>query len=99
MAKGAPANAPNAPWTDANDIFDCYLIDVQMCSCMPTTRIVQAYAAVQLFVQRCLMGLEPEARASVEADDGWSQWEWMRGHIWGHNLQTSGWRATGAKWG
>lgn len=78
VAKGAPANAPNAPWKDGNDLFDCYLIDVQMCSCMPTTRIVQAYAAVQAFVQRCLMELEPEARADGENDQGWSQWKWMK---------------------
>jgi peptidoglycan hydrolase-like protein with peptidoglycan-binding domain len=88
MAKGAPANAPNTPWTDPNDMFDCYLIDVQMCSCMPTTRVVQAYAAVQLFVQRCLMGLEPDARANVEADDGWAQWEWMKFYrLWEANRQ------------
>jgi hypothetical protein len=88
MAQGAPADAPNAPWTDANDMFDCYLIDVQMCSCMPTTRIVQAYAAVQLFVQRCLMGLEPNARASVEDDDGWAQWSWMKFYrLWEANRQ------------
>jgi hypothetical protein len=78
FAQGAPANAPNSPWTDLNDLFDYFLIDTQMCSCMPTTRIVQAYAAVQLFVQRCLMGLEPKARASAADDQGWAQWEFMK---------------------
>lgn len=78
LMKGAPPGAPNAPWTTADDLFDYYLIDVQMCSCQPTTRVVQAYAAVQLFVQRCLMGLESEARASSADDEGWKQWDWMK---------------------
>ena len=34
--------------------------------CMPSSRIVQAHGAIQLFVQRCLMGLEPKAAADVE---------------------------------
>lgn len=45
-------------FTDADDLYDYVLIDVQMCTCMITSRIVQATAAVQQFVQRCLLNLE-----------------------------------------
>ena len=44
--------------TDADGLYEYFLIDVQMSPCMLTSRIVQASAAVQLFVERCLMNLE-----------------------------------------
>ena len=72
-----PVDAPTGKWTNSNDLFAYYLIDVDMCACQPTSRIVQASAAVQMFVQRCLMGLDPNAVAS-ESDDGWQHWPWMR---------------------
>ena len=43
---------------DTNGLFDYFLIDTQMTSCQVTSRIVQAYIAVQIFVERCLMNLE-----------------------------------------
>lgn len=78
--------ATDAEITDANDLYDQYLIDVEMGACMPSSRIVQAHNSVQLFVQRCLMGLEPEAIAEVETDLGWKQWEWMKNYrVWEAN--------------
>jgi len=44
--------------TDADKLYEYFLIDVQMSSCMQSSRIVQATAAIQLFVQRCLLNLE-----------------------------------------
>ena len=38
---------------------------------MPTSRIVQAHGTIQLFVQRCLMGLEPRSVANIKHDSGW----------------------------
>ncbi|WP_322762908.1 neuraminidase-like domain-containing protein [Frankia sp. Cr2] len=43
---------------DANELYGRYLIDVEMGPAMLTSRIRQAIAAVQLFVQRCQMNLE-----------------------------------------
>jgi receptor-binding and translocation channel-forming TcA subunit of Tc toxin/ABC toxin-like protein/neuraminidase-like protein len=80
-----PADAPTGKWDDSNDVFACWLIDVDMCACQPSSRIVQASAAVQMFVQRCLMGLEPQARVNVN-DDGWQQWAWMKYYrVWEAN--------------
>ena len=68
--------------TDADGLFEYFLIDVNMSACMKTSRMVQATAAVQLFVRRCLMGLESwldssaheigVAASSIDA----SQWKW-----------------------
>jgi len=47
---------------NSNQLYELLLIDVDMGTCMSTSRIVQAIAAVQLFVQRCLLGVEDGVR-------------------------------------
>lgn len=42
----------------SNQLFAHFLIDVDMGTCMTTSRIKQAISSVQLFIQRCLMNLE-----------------------------------------
>ncbi len=76
-------------YPDADALFDHFLIDVQMSACEVTTRVVQAYAAVQLFVERALMGLEqPDVVVNAQADDTWSQWSWMKRYrIWEANRE------------
>lgn len=86
LAQPMPADAPTGKWNDAEDLFAYYLIDVEMCSCQPSSRIVQASAAVQLLVQRCFMGLEPQVRVSLDADSAWSEWSWMKYYrVWEAN--------------
>lgn len=69
-----------------NDLFDYYLVDTQMEAIMPSSRIVQAHGTIQLFVQRCLMGLEPTAAADRNSDSGWNQWKWMKNYrVWEAN--------------
>ena len=67
---------------DVTDLYEYYLIDPEMSPCMLTSRLVQATAAVQLFVQRCLLNLEP-----VELTDNDRQrWEWMKNYrVWEAN--------------
>lgn len=78
--------ATKPEFKDANDLYDHFLIDVEMEAGMPSSRIVQAHGTVQLFVQRCLMGLEPKAAANVEDDLGWEQWKWMKNYrVWEAN--------------
>lgn len=86
----------NLIYGDANGLFDYFLIDVQMTSCQLTSRVVQAYIAVQIFVERCLMNLETTlwdstARGVVvdlTQDDTWNQWKWMsRYRIWEANRE------------
>jgi Tc toxin complex TcA C-terminal TcB-binding domain/ABC toxin N-terminal region/Neuraminidase-like domain/Putative peptidoglycan binding domain len=68
---------------DAADLYSHFLIDVEMTSCQLTSRIKQAIGSVQLFAQRCLMGLEPGVRTD---DPKWAQWSWMKNfRVWEAN--------------
>jgi Neuraminidase-like domain len=77
---------------DADSLFEFFLIDVQMDACMQTSRIKQAISSVQLFIQRCLLGLEEKKDANgneigvrnnaIDRD----RWEWMqRYRVWEAN--------------
>jgi peptidoglycan hydrolase-like protein with peptidoglycan-binding domain len=76
-------------WEDTNDLFNYYLIDVEMSPCQVTSRLKQAISSTQLFVQRCLMNLEVDDVTVVKDNgptDNWSQWEWMQNYrIWEAN--------------
>jgi receptor-binding and translocation channel-forming TcA subunit of Tc toxin/ABC toxin-like protein/neuraminidase-like protein len=73
-------------WQTADDLFAYYLIDSQMSPCQVTTRIKHAAASVQLFVQRCLLQLEPRVISDVSADEDWKQWKWMKNYrVWEAN--------------
>ena len=70
---------------DADSLFEFFLIDVQMDACMETSRIKQAISSVQLFIQRCLLGLEEDRGVSNKAIDR-PRWEWMqRYRLWEAN--------------
>lgn len=63
----------------AREMFDEYLIDVEMSDCQLTSRIQQAICSVQLFIQRAVMHLElTEAGVPVEIDADarreWATW-------------------------
>lgn len=86
LTEPMPADAPSHKWDNAHDLYAYCLIDVEMCACMETSRIVQATNSVQLFVQRCFMGLEPGVRVGVDHDDAWTQWTWMKNYrVWEAN--------------
>jgi len=74
---------PASPIDTPEKLFEFFLIDVEMDSCMKTSRIKQAISSVQLFIHRCLMNLEDDAKASgLDA----KQWEWMKRYrIWEAN--------------
>ena len=70
---------------DADSLFEFFLIDVQMDTCMATSRIKQAISSVQLYVQRCFLGLEQKHGVSAEIWDR-QRWEWMsRYRVWEAN--------------
>lgn len=74
---------------DSNELFDHYLIDVEMGSCMLTSRIKQAISSVQLFVQRCLLNLEQatdSAPGVSPASINTQRWQWMKYYrVWEAN--------------
>ena len=56
---------PPAPEIETPDqLYEYFLVDVQMDACMQTSRIRLALSTVQLFVTRCLMNLEPTVSPS-----------------------------------
>jgi hypothetical protein len=73
--------------TDTDSLFKFFLIDVQMSSCLQTSRIKQAISTVQLFVRRCLLGLEldpDKQNQSLLVDP--LQWRWMSTYrVWETN--------------
>jgi hypothetical protein len=64
-------------------LFEYFLMDVQMEPSMQTSRIRHALSSAQLFIERCLMNLEPRVDpGSINAD----QWEWMKRYrVWEAN--------------
>ncbi len=71
---------------DADSLFEYFLIDVQMDAVMETSRIKQAIASVQLFIQRCFLGLEEEHNNISPEKLDRSRWEWMqRYRVWEAN--------------
>lgn len=80
-------------WRNSEDVFNYFLIDVDMSACQLTSRIQEAISAVQTFVQRCFLNVEkPEVlisgaeRADQVSLDAWSQWKWMKNYrIWEAN--------------
>jgi hypothetical protein len=78
--------ATDSRFASSVDLFEYLLINVDMCACQPTSRIVQAHGTLQLFVERCLMGLEPSTVADTATDTGWKRWSWMSAYrVWEAN--------------
>ncbi|KAF9885167.1 hypothetical protein FE257_000693 [Aspergillus nanangensis] len=71
--------------TDFDGLYEHFLIDMQMGAGMKTSRLQLAISVVQLFVQRCMLGLERDngvASTDVSRDD----WEYMlRYRLWEAN--------------
>lgn len=67
-------------FVDESDIYAYYLMDVKMEPDMTISRIIQATASIQLFVQRAELGLEGQ---NVLTDEQRSEWEWMKNYrVW-----------------
>lgn len=83
------ANPGTQNWKDENDLYSYFLLDVEMGSCQSTSRIVQATNSVQLFVQRCFLGLENFITIDSKEDASWLQWKWMKNfRVWQANVKT-----------
>jgi len=64
-------------------LYEYFLIDPGMEPVVQTSRIRLAIASVQLFIQRCLLNMEPQVHPSVINS---KQWEWMKRYrVWEAN--------------
>ena len=95
LTQKKPDDAPSGKWENTNDLYAYYLLDVEMSSCQLTSRLVQGSGSVQLFVQRCFMGLEGDVVATADGEDGdsaWRWWKWMRKYrVWEANRKVFLW--------
>jgi len=69
---------------NADELYDDFLVDVEMSPCMMTTRIKQAIGSVQLFIQRSLMNLEEKVALTPKEAREWAQWR-KQYRIWEAN--------------
>jgi hypothetical protein len=64
-------------------LYEYFLIDPGMEPVVQTSRIRLAIASLQLFIQRCLLNMEPRVHPSVINS---KQWEWMKRYpVWEAN--------------
>lgn len=85
------------PVSSADELYEHFLIDVQMAACMDTSRIKQGIASVQLFIQRCLLNLESKFDSKIENPTpiqigitpdqiDTHRWSWMKNYrVWEAN--------------
>lgn len=74
---------------DRNDLYNFFLLDVEMSGCFRTSYLVAAITSLQLYVHRCLMNLEQSSStlnpglADVKVIPGWipgDEWEWRKNY-------------------
>ena len=83
------ANPTSAHIDTPDKLFEYFLMDVQMEPCMQTSRIRHALSSVQLFIERCLMNIEPRvASSAINA----KHWAWMKRYrVWEANRKVFLW--------
>jgi hypothetical protein len=75
--------ATNPNLTGKADLYDYFLTDTEWSAKMPSSRIVHAHGTLQLYIQRCIAGLEPKATADLDGDLDWRLWDWMKNYrVW-----------------
>lgn len=80
---------------DRNDLYNFFLLDVEMSGCFRTSYIVAAITSVQLYIHRCLINLEQSdpylnpGITNVKVQPGWipaDEWEWRKNYrVWEAN--------------
>lgn len=76
-------DSPTIRIADAADLYQYLLIDTEMSACDRTSLIAEGIGAVQLYMQRCRLNLEPGV-TDLQVPDVW--WDWMSNYrIWEAN--------------
>ena len=87
-------------FTSREDLYQHFLIDVELQGCVRTSRVVSATSSVQLYVYRCLMNLESDRRgdndpahvhvppSAIPAEE----WAWRKNYrVWEANRKVFLW--------
>ncbi len=74
---------------DTGDLYNYFLVDVEMSGCARVSRILEGILALQLYVHKVLMRLEETADHDDQAtmdESGKAQWEWRKNYrVWEAN--------------
>ncbi|HEX6839129.1 MAG TPA: neuraminidase-like domain-containing protein, partial [Polyangia bacterium] len=82
IANGIPYEGGKHAVANPDELFGWLLVDAEMGACQLTSRIKQAIGATQLFIQRCLLNVEPFSLGPIAT----RQWIWMRSYsVWAAN--------------
>ncbi|RLL55050.1 hypothetical protein D8Y20_02340 [Mariprofundus sp. EBB-1] len=74
----------NDELNDANEVYGYYLIDPEMGPCYKTSRIKQANASLQQFVQRIMLRMESDGLHFFRSD--LDEWPWRKNYrVWEAN--------------
>ncbi|MPY24335.1 neuraminidase-like domain-containing protein [Shewanella sp. YLB-07] len=65
----------NVTLKDRDDVFQYLLIDNQVSGQIQTTRIAEAIASVQLYINRCLQGMDPDINRSLLQNVFFVEWD------------------------
>jgi len=84
---GIAPTANRTPTSD--DLYNYFLLDIEMEPCMQTSRVRLALSSIQLFIERCLRNLEPTVNPG---DLDSTQWEWRKRYrVWQANREVFLW--------
>lgn len=74
---------------DRSDLYNYFLLDVEMSDCFSTSRLVAAISSLQLYVHRCLVNLEQSVASDIKVIPTWipaEEWEWRKNYrVWEAN--------------
>ena len=94
LTQPSPAGTDNNHYgfETSSDLYHYFLLDTELEGCARTSRIVAATNSVQLYVHRCLMGLE-QSKSDAEnpvhvipTDEMLAEWPWRKNYrVWEAN--------------
>ncbi len=84
------AGDTNYGFDSRSQLYQYFLLDVEMGDCFTTSRVVAATNSIQLYIHRCLMGLERSKSNPLQVialdKTGVQQWEWRKNYrVWEAN--------------
>jgi hypothetical protein len=89
-----------ADFAQPSDLYNYFLLDVQLDSCARTSRVAAAISSVQLYVHRCLLNLEQDTHDPgdpahvhvLPSDIPAAEWDWRKNYrVWEANRKVFLW--------
>jgi len=84
-------------FSDYNELYSYFLLDVEMGGCFRTSKVVAAISSLQLYVHRCLMNLEQSDSTNNKFSDA-SVMAAVKGQLWQQVVDEWQWRKNYRVW-